>query len=786
MRISILAFLAGILLVQQLPELPSLQWGWLLIPFLLLALRWPRAGLPPVLFLAGILWVSFRAGLVLGESLPESFEGRDIVVAGRVADLPAPGEHGVRFLFDIESARLDAKPAQVPERVLLSFYNNAPDLVVGDRWMFTVRLRRPHGYQNPGGFDYEAHLFEQRIRATGYVREKDSYRKLSGLEEEAGAFAHAGYRLNRFRQNLSIRIASLLPAQPFAGMITAFANGDDKAVTGAHWEVLSRTGTIHLVAISGMNIGLIAGIVYFLARVLWSMPAVTLLIAPATRVAAIVAFLAATGYAALAGFAIPTQRALAMLAVVLVGSLLGRRTAPSVLLAASLFVVLLIDPLSVLAAGFWLSFAAVGVILYTIDGNASGWMNRLWQWGRVQWAITIGLLPMLILLFQQASLIAPLANLAAIPVIEIVTIPATLLGAGMSLIFPDSWAVWPLRLAGVSLERLWPLLEFFSRMPGALWTQQAPVAWTLIPAMIGITLLLAPRGFPARWLGVLWLLPFFMVRPESPKAGEVWFTLLDVGQGLAAVVRTREHTLVYDTGARSSSRFDAGRSVLVPFLRHEGRRQVDTLVVSHGDNDHIGGSPSLLTALPVARILTSVPDRFVAAETCQAGQVWQWDEVRFEMLHPGAENSLQGNSLKGNNRSCVLRVSGRYGKVLLPGDIAIRAERILISEKGDKLRADVLVAPHHGSKSSSSEKFLDSVHPRLVLFPAGYRNRHHHPHPEVVDRYLRRGMLAADSPGSGAITVKLDASGMRVERYRETHRRYWYADQLRLSVPSAV
>ncbi|MDH4133442.1 MAG: DNA internalization-related competence protein ComEC/Rec2, partial [Gammaproteobacteria bacterium] len=626
--------------------------------------------------------------------------------------------------------------------------------------------------QNPGGFDYEAYLLEQRIRATGYVREKESYRRLSGLE--AGDQANVRYRLNRFRQKLSSRIQELLPEQPFAGMITAFANGDDKSVPDAQWEVLSRTGTIHLVAISGMNIGLIAGIVYVLVRVFWSLPAFTVLAVPAPRIAAIAAFGAAAGYAALAGFAIPTQRALAMLAVILAGLLLGRRTTPGTLLALALLVVLLVDPLSVMAAGFWLSFLAVAVILYSVDGSiATGWKKRLWQWGRVQWAITIGLLPLLILLFQQASIIAPVANLAAIPVIETVTIPATLLGAAMSFIVPDSIAVWPLRLAEASLEWLWPLLSVLARTPGALWAQHAPVMWTLIPAVVGIALLLAPRGFPGRWLGVFWLLPFFLVRPESPKSGEVWFTLLDVGQGLAAVVRTQDHVLVYDTGARFSSRFDAGRSVVIPFLRHAGLQRVDTLVVSHGDNDHIGGSSSVLAALPVARILTSVPDRFVTAEFCQSGLRWIWNEVSFEILHPGSMEPSSGKPLKGNNRSCVLSVSGRHGRVLLPGDIATRAERILVAGDSGRLRADILVAPHHGSKSSSSENFLEAVQPRLILFPVGYRNRHHHPHPDVVARYLQRGIRSLDSPASGAISAKLDGDGVSIERYRESHHRYW-------------
>jgi len=286
-----------------------------------------------------------------------------------------------------------------------------------------------------------------------------------------------------------------------------------------------------------------------------------------------------------------------------------------------------------------------------------------------------------------------------------------------------------------------------------------------------VLLLLAPRGVPARWLGLVWLLPMFLVRPALPESGAARVTLLDVGQGLAVVVQTAGHTLVYDTGARLSARFDAGRAVVVPFLRQAGVARVDTLIVSHGDNDHIGGSTSLLAAMPVTRVLSSVPERLANAEGCRNGQTWEWDGVRFVILHPQPESSLVGN-----NRSCVLRVESRFGTVLLPGDIAAKAERNLLLRAEKQLRADILVVPHHGSKTSSTENFLDTVHPRVALLPVGYRNRYHHPHPLVVARYRERNIALEDSASAGAITVELGQQGLQLKRYRETQRRYWQGE----------
>ena len=740
----------------------------LLAPFAAVAWRWPRAGLPLLFLVAGAMWVTLRAGLLLQEELPTALEVQDLRVIGRIADIPVAGERNLRFAFDVERAWHNDQPVVLPQRLQLSFYNSQPVLRVGDAWEFTVRLKRPHGYQNPGGFDYEGHLFQQRVRATGYVRERDAQKRLSAPD----ATIPAAYQLNRYRQSLSERIKLLLPDNAFAPMITAFANGDDDAIPDDQWQVLTRTGTGHLIAISGMNIGLVAGLIFFLARWLWSLPGITVLWAPAPVVAASAALLAALGYAALAGFAIPTQRALVMLAVVMGGVFLNRRSAPSVLLAVALLAVLLADPLAVMAPGFWLSFAAVAVILYALTGtHAESRTQRLLAFGRVQWVVALGLLPLLIFLFGQTSLLGPLANLVAIPVVESIVIPATLLGVAGSVVLPDNLAVLPFQLATQAMALLWPLLEVLARVEGAQWAQHSPPWWTMVCALAGVALLLAPRGFPARWLGAIWLLPMFLVRPPAPAPGEMWFTLLDVGQGLSAVVRTHAHTLVYDTGARMSARFDAGRAVVVPFLRQAGVTRVDTLIVSHGDNDHIGGSASLLAAVPVSRTLSSTPERLPGAESCVSGQSWEWDGVTFTLLHPESDSLFEGN-----NRSCVLKVESRYGRVLLPGDIAAKAERELVWRAEQQLQADILVVPHHGSKSSSTEAFLDAVRPKVALLPVGYRNRYRHPHPVVVERYRKRGIAVEDSATAGAITLELGSQGNSLRRYRESQRRYWWSD----------
>ena len=744
--------------MQQLAALPTLWWALLLVPLGLLAWRRPL-WLVPVFFVAGVVWISFRAGLILEETLPTALEGQDLVIEGHVADIPSRTDFGWRFPFDVTQAQHADATVQIPARISLSAGRGEFVPRAGETWRLTARLKRPHGLQNPGGFDYEAHLFRNRLRATGYVRLDDTPQRLEGPTP-------ARYAIDRVRQRLGEAMRVRLGDNPFAGIVVALANGDGGGVDNAQWDIFRRTGTLHLVAISGLHISLIGGIAFFLGRWLWALPGYTVLRYPAPVVGAVCALLAAAGYAALAGFVIPTQRALIMLGVVMGGILLRRQVAPTQLLAIALLAVLAYDPLAVMAAGFWLSFAAVAVILFVAHGES--WRMEWWRkWGYLQIAIALGMLPLMFALFQQASLVAPLANLLAVPVFDLLMVPLVLAGLAF-LGFLPAVAQVLFEFSAWLLAQLWPVLEWLGNLSWSQWTRPALPGWALVCAGAGVAWLLAPRGWPARWVGAVWLLPLALLRPPAPGPGEVWFTLLDVGQGLAAAVRTASHTLVFDAGPRLGA-FDTGRTVVVPYLRAQGVERVDVFVVSHGDNDHIGGVDSVRRALPVEKFLSSVPERVEDAAPCEAGQHWQWDGVEFQILNPPPEGTG-----KRNDQSCVLHVRAPNGSLLLPADIEAKAERRLVAAQGERLRADVLVAPHHGSKTSSTEAFIGAVRPDVVLFPVGYRNRFRHPHPAVVARYDTAGARRLDSASAGAIELRLRAEGMSVSAWRARHRRYWH------------
>jgi competence protein ComEC len=756
MLINVIAFLGGILVVQTLADLPSLMWALLLLPLIAVATRW-RSFLPLVFFGAGFFWALWRADLILQQHLPADLEGQDVWVEGRVADVPRLSERGLRFVFAVERAQRDDVAVALPTRIQLSTYDPRLTLRAGEAWGLTVRLKRPHGFQNPGGYDYESHLFRNRIRATGYVRADPPPKRLDHLD---------AYPVDRFRQAVGEGIAAALPGNDFAALLIAFANGDESRIGDEQWRVLQRTGTAHLVAISGMNVSFVAGLVFLLLRRLWAWPGVTVLWWPAPKVAAVGALFAAAGYSALAGFAIPTQRALVMLAVVMVGIVFQRRWPPSYVLAAALFAVLVYDPLAVLSAGFWLSFVAVGVMIYALRAPAQG----VWrQWSRAQMVVSLGLLPLMIALFQQTALVGPLANLIAIPVIELAVIPLTLASVLVVTWLP-TLAAPLLTLAAWVLEYLWVPLVSMADLAFGQWVQHQPAPWTILAAAIGVAWLLAPRGWPARWVGWLWLLPMLMIVPPGPKPGEVWFGLLDVGQGLSAVVRTAEHVLVYDAGARFSSRFDSGSDIVWPYLRRAGVQRIDTLMISHGDADHAGGVTGLLASLSAQTVLSSVPQRFAGAQACEAGQAWRWDGVEFTVLSPPP-----GGAGADNNASCVLRVASLHGRVLLAGDIEAETEATLVATAGEALRAEVLVVPHHGSKTSSTRAFLEQTRPHVALFPVGYRNRYHHPHPMVIARYRDIDARLYDSPAHGEIEVYLRGKGVEVMPYRAVARRYWHA-----------
>lgn len=745
----ILALVAGAITAQQFSSLPPFALLLLAVPVVGLLWRYSLKG--PAMFVIGLAWALASAEIRLHDQLPKDLERKDILVEGTILDIPDPMEDGVRFGFRIDAV-LEPKAAGLPRHIRLSWYKNSPPLKAGERWRLRVRLRRPHGFLNPGGMDYELWLYAQGIRATGYVRESAENLKLSeGLP----------FSPSVIRQSVFDRLSATLAGREMAGIVTALVIGTENAISQDQWTVLRRTGTAHLVAISGSHISLVAGLTFFGARLACSWLG-GLRRSPQTC-AAMAAFVMALLYSALSGFAVPAQRALVMIFVAMGGIIAQRNARPLATLALALLAVTLYDPTSVLFAGFWLSFGAVALIFLAISGRlrSSGWWGELWK---INWATSLGLAPLLLFFFQQVSLISPLANLLAVPTIGLLLTPLCLAGTLATYLYQPAGA-FLLTLAEALLRWIWQVLQWLSDLPWAQWTHPAPPLWTLPFAVAGAALLLAPRGIPARWLGTILLIPALTAHRPPPAEGQFRLTLLDVGQGLAAAVQTRGHMMVFDTGPRYGKNFETGSAVIEPFLQQQGEDQIDLLIVSHGDSDHIGGADALLRDLRVERTYSSVPGQLARAEACAAGQSWEWDGVRFDMLSPfGA----LGNE---NNNSCVLRIESPSGSVLLTGDIEQAAENVLVERYGPRLKTDVLIAPHHGSNTSSSAAFLAQVKPRYVLIPAGYLNRYNFPHPDVLARYRAIGADVFDSANSGGIALE---PGDPIPRaFRQTDGKYW-------------
>ncbi|MGB5082542.1 MAG: DNA internalization-related competence protein ComEC/Rec2 [Burkholderiales bacterium] len=775
MRGAALGFALGVWLLQRQPSLPGLGWVALLVAIsAIAAVGFSRRVVPAAAaaaMLAGFLslgfaWAAALAHLRLADRLDPGLEGRDLVVTGVVAGLPQAFERGVRFDFDLESPQ-----SGVPRRVVLSSYEGAGReefretlrVRAGERWRFTVRLRRPHGGANPRGFDYEAWLFERGLRATGYVR-------LEG-ERERLAEGVPRYWIERLRESVRDKFRDSLPGRRFTGVLVALAIGDQRAIDPDEWQLFARTGVSHLMSISGLHVTMVAGLFAMLASRGWRRSEALVRMLPTQKAAALAGFLAAFAYCLIAGFAVPAQRTLYMVGVAAAALWLGRAASASRVLAAALLLVLVLDPWAVLSPGFWLSFAAVGVIFYVGSGRTAP-PGTLAQWGRMQWAVTVGLTPLLLVLFQQVSFISPLANAIAIPLVSLVVTPLALAGA----VLP--W-VWPLELAHVLLEPLMAVLAWLAALPGAVWHQHAPLAWTVPLALAGIAWMLLPRGFPARELGALLLLPMFAATPPGPATGELWVTVLDVGQGLSVLARTQRHTLLYDAGPAFNAFSDSGSRVVLPYLRSQGVGALDALVVSHDDRDHSGGAGSVLAAVPVGLLWSSLSSGhpLLAAPTwrlpCAAGRRWSWDGVAFEFLHPRAEAGAR-RAGRVNDRSCVLRIAAPAGRVLLTGDIERAAERELLRRAPALLPAEALLVPHHGSATSSSPEFVERVAPRYAIVASGYRNRFGHPREDVLGRYHRLGSELLRTDRGGAVELRIANGHVAAEMERDRARRYWH------------
>ncbi len=747
-----LSFLAGLLLVQQFSVLPDSQWliaGGIVAGILAWWRFWRW-----LFFVLGVLWAIVFAMVQLADRLPEVLEGHDIPVRGIIAGLPERDERRTRFDFVVKEAA-----QKLPSRLRLSWYYPDQQIKAGQHWSITVRLKRPHGSLNPGGFDYERWLFTEGIGATGYVR---PFPKPVLLGRDS-----AWTSISVWRQNITDNLSQTLNDSPGLALIKALTIGDSAGITQNQWEVFRKTGTTHLVVISGSHIGLVAGLIYFLALKLWARTG--FLAWSPQRVAAVAAMLAAVSYAGLAGFSVPTQRSVIMLAIVMFAIFSQRNIRPFNTLAVALFAVLIADPLAVLAAGFWLSFLAVSVIVYAIAGRL-GKPGYFVEVIKINWATSVGLSPLLLFFFQQVSVCSPLANFIAVPVISLLVVPLSLLAICVMFISPFLSSKLLFAVDAV-LHGLWWLLAHLAELPLAAISHAQPSVWALLFAIPGILLLLAPAGIPARWLSLVMFLPLVFTESKQPDAGEIKMTLLDVGQGLSVAVQTANHWLVFDTGAKFSAESDLGQSVLLPFLRQQGVGKIDKLIISHGDNDHIGGAASLMRGLPTEKVLTSVPKQLgdYSPVMCETGQSWLWDRVRFTILSPPHVFSSE------NDNSCVLKIQSEYGSVLLTGDIEEGAESWLVKNYGENLKANVLIAPHHGSKTSSTARFLQAIKPEYILIPAGYRNQFGHPHPDVLLRYENIKTKWLNSADSGAITISVFDNALLVQSLRDTKSKYWNA-----------
>jgi len=753
------ALLLGVLAVQWLPALPP-AWlpAWLLLPLAALFWQLPRWRLPLCVCI-GAAWAMQVGAGAMAARLPRALEGRDFVVSGHIDQLPETRADATRFAFIIERATLDGAAVPLHGRAMLSWYDDAPPLAPCQRWRLRLRLKRPRGLVNPGPQDAERMALQRRIVATGYVREDAGNARLGDA-----------WCVDGVRAAIARGIAARVRDGHDAALLQAFSVGDTRALDQHDWEVARANGIPHLIAISGFHVGVSAVFGVWLASALyWLWPPLALRL-PRVQAQAGGALLVAGVYSALAGFGLPTVRTLLMIAVVALARCSRRGSSGASSLALAMTAILACDPLAVLAAGFWLSFTGVALLMLCLVSRGRGLRAFLHELTLGQLLMTVSLLPLTLWFFGEASLVGALSNLVAVPFVSFVIVPCALLGmVGLGACPPLATPV--LHLAAYLAHAQWWLLERMAAWPGAHWYLPELSPWTLGLATLGALWLFLPRGVPCKALGVVLFLPLLWPPSTAPTAGAFEAWVLDVGQGLAVVVRTRGHVLLYDTGARYPSGFDLGEAAVLPAMHALGLEHLDVLMVSHADNDHAGGAPAVVAAFPAARRYAGEPQRMpVPMAACAAGQGWSWDGVRFRLLNPASGPAIG----KGNDRSCVLLVEGAGGRLLLPGDITRKVEPAVAAALGTGA-PPVLLVPHHGSKTSSGEAFIRALAPPVAIVSAGWRNRFGHPKPEVMARYAAAGVPVLDTADSGALALAFPVAGpARVTaRWRRRETRYW-------------
>lgn len=726
--------------------------------------RWTLITLAFALF--GAAWAAGHALAVLRAQWPAAEEGREVEVCGQVVALPMVDARRTRFLLRVDDAP-GARASLRGHLLQIAWYDDfdakAPGprsaLQAGERWRMWVRLRAPRGLRNPGGADAERQAAALRIVAMGQVRRPTEARRLSGARG-----------LEAWRDGMSRRIVATVPA-PGARFVRALALGDTRGLDEADWRSLRATGLTHLVAISGFHVGMVALAGAWGLRAVWWLWPTLPRRWPRDLAAAWAAVLAASAYAAVAGASLPTVRTVLMIAVVCVARALRRRVTTLRALGLAMTALLLFDPLSLLLPGFWLSFGGVACLAMLMP-SAERRLPVVATFLRAQWVATLCLLPVSVAWFAQSSWIGPLVNLVAIPWWSLVVVPMALLGLAMEAAWPGAGA-WAWRLAEACFSASW--LVFSRAGSGALaqsgW--QDANGWAVPLALLGALWWLLPRGMPGKALSMLLWLGLAWPDTRRPRPGEVELAILDVGQGLAVLVRTRHHAMLYDAGPRVDEGFDAGERVVLPALRALGVRRLDALVVSHGDGDHAGGIAAVMAETPVAQVRVPPGMPAVGASTaCRRGSHWRWDGVTFRFLHPP-----EGFPYLGNESSCVLRIQAGQRVALLTGDIGKVIERRLLRLDPADLRADVVIAPHHGSAGSSDPRFIAATGARLAVFAAGHGNRFGHPRAAVVRAWARGGADTLETARLGAVRVWLRQDDLAVREQRRWQPRWWDAEE---------
>lgn len=808
------AVVIGCLALHQLPALPP---GWVLAAvtccalLLLGALRhsaWPRFVLTALLAACCAAW---QAQAALNDRITPALEGRDLLVIGYVDQLPLESTQGVRFGFRVTGCVADVADCPTGLRLRLGWSRSfsrgpasdndaSPALAVapGERWQLHVRLKRPVALVNPGLFDAELRMLQEGVSAQGYVRKaklgEPPNMRLDGWHISLQTLFEAGRALG-----LSALERALDGSRAdAAGVLMALSFGDQAAIASGDWDVFNRTGVAHLMSISGLHITMLAAMAGALARRILQRPFVArtglLHVVPAVWLQWGFALAVAFVYSGLAGWGIPAQRTCWMLAVAGWALVSGRSRSIFRVLSLAAAVVCVLDPWAPLAAGFWLSFAAVGAIVLhasvvraaptaTTGPGQSQFVSAAYRTvieaARSQWAATLSLLPLGALFFSTFSLVSPLANAWAVPFVSGLLTPAVLLLSACSLVAP-TLASWLAVVIAAPTGWMLDALRVMASWPGSTIVLTQPDLLSLVLAVVSVAMLLSPRPTPARAVWIIGLLPLLVRGPEPVPGNGFRLSAIDVGQGMAVLIEAGGKRLLYDAGPAWDAGADAGGRIIIPWLRSRGISSLDALVISHADIDHSGGAATVLRLAGSERFYSSMPERhrLLAGlnhhEACRRGHTWRWGQVRFEFLHPGPEFPPGAARSPTNAISCVLKVESPSGSALLAGDIEARQELDLVERLGSRLKSDLLLVPHHGSNTSSTARFIQEVSPSIAIFQVGYRNRFRHPTNKVLARYESAGVRALRTDHHGAISVVVgESAAPRVHLGRQQPARYW-------------